>query len=98
MLLENYSHADRNYTDAYIPVYSKPKWGLNADGMADDKMTPQRSQASAAMRTHCHLLHQRLNLRFSVEALENTKVVASDATWISTWGLQTYQIGVGSYS
>ena len=41
MLLENYSHADRNYTDAYIPVYSKPKWGLNDDGMAEkeDKMT-----------------------------------------------------------
>ena len=41
-------------------------------------------------------VHQRLNMRFTVEALENTKAVVQTHV-DKAWGYQTYNIGVGSY-
>ena len=78
LMLENYSNADRNYTDAVLG--------------GDDNVLQQRGDADSLS-----FLHQRLNLKFSVEALENTKVVLQTHV-DKAWGLQTYEIGVGSYS
>ncbi len=77
LMLENYSHGDRNYTDAVLGDPAVP--GQSGD---EDSLT---------------WMHQRFNFRISVEAFENTKVVAQ--THVDQhWGVETYQIGVGAYS
>ena len=78
LMLENYSNADRNYTDAVLG--------------GEDNVLQQRGDEDSLS-----FLHQRLNLKFSVEALENTKVVLQTHV-DKAWGLHTYEIGVGSYS
>ena len=77
LMLENYSHADRNYTDAALGNPAVP--GQRGD---EDSLT---------------WMHQRLNLKFSIEAFENTKAVVQTHV-DQQWGVETYQIGVGAYS
>ena len=76
LFIENYSHADRNYTDAALGEPAIP--GQRGD---EDSLS---------------WVHQRLNLRFSIEAFENTKAVLQ--THVDRqWGVGTWNIGVGSY-
>ena len=77
LMLQNYSHADRNYTDAALGSPAVP--GQLGD---EDSLT---------------WMHQRLNMRFTVEALENTNVVVQTHV-DQQWGVETYQIAIGSYS
>ena len=90
LMLENYSHFDRNYTDSSIS-YSY----LDDDGEMQDvgpDVPGQRGDEDSLT-----WMHQRFNFRISVEAFENTKVVTQSHV-DQQWGMRTYNIGVGAYT
>ena len=90
LMLENYSHADRNYTDASISyTYADDDGEMQSVGPG---VPGQRGDEDSLT-----WMHQRLNLKFSIEAVENTKAVVQTHV-DQQWGVETYQIGVGAYS
>ena len=99
LMLENYSHADRHYTDGYFPAFDT-KYELDGDTGEINQTTERTAPAVPGQRGDADSLtwmHQRFNFKISVEAFENTKVVTQSHV-DQQWGMQTYNIGVGAYS
>ena len=89
LMLENYSHLDRNYTDASISyTYEDDDGEMQEVGPALPGQGGDEDSLS--------WVHQRFRLIFNIEAFENTKVVAH-SFFDKQWGVGTYEIGVGAY-
>ena len=90
LMFENYSHNDRNYTDASISyTYEDDDGEIQSVG---PDVPGQRGDEDSLT-----WMHQRFNFAISVEAFENTKVVTQTHV-DQQWGMGTYNIGVGAYT